>query len=89
MMTAKCQYCEATISTRGLKIVNRRYECRAELQCFRRLLAKFREAKTVGDQMSNACFNVSQNSALSAADRTSLASLYGRWDQMKKMLEAK
>ncbi len=89
MATARCHYCECRMNTKVMKQSGNMWECRSDTPCFNRLLAKFREAQSVGNQMSNACFNVSQNPALSAADRTSLAALYGRWDQMKKMGEAK
>ena len=50
------------------------------------LRAEIAELRSVGSQMSNLCFNLSQaNWQLEPHDRVLMGELYRKWDQIKRM----
>lgn len=58
----------------------RGHECRSNLQCLNRLSRRFRVLKSIGAQMANACFNLSQSQQLSDHNREVLRQLQTEWD---------
>lgn len=62
------------------------WRCKNIESCFKRILSELQEARAVGTEMSNLCFNLSQRPGepLAVENCVSMRALARRWDERRK-----